>query len=256
MRTLLNREDNSADAFASTHWSVIAAAGKPDSDPALAQRALSELCQTYWPPLYSYARSRGYSVHDAQDITQTFFGFLIEKRIYTRVDQRKGKFRSFLRASIKNFLADRYDHHHAQKRGGGQEPFPFDEERMQEVEASFRAQTKGQPATAADRIFERTWAETLINDSLATVALHYAAEGKEEIFQQLKFFLTGSSEPVPTYGKLAAQLGLKEPTLRSHITRLRARYREALRAEVRRTVAREAEVEDELRELLRVLMSD
>ncbi len=249
-------EERASDVFASTHWSVIAAAGKMDSDPETAHRALTELCQTYWPPLYSFARSRGYSVHDAQDLTQNFFGFLIENKIYTLVDRQKGKFRSFLLASIKNFLADHYDRARALKRGGGHEPFPFDEERMEEVEASFRAQATNDPAPVADRVFERTWAETLVGDSLAKVLLHYESEGKEDIFQHLKIFLTGSNEPIPSYPELALQLEIKESTLRSHITRLRARYREALRTEVRRTVAREAEVEGELRELLRVLMND
>ena len=95
-----------SDLFPSTHWSVVLAAGESRAEPEVAHAALAELCQTYWAPLYSFVRSRGYSVHDAQDLTQSFFAYLIERKIYTRTDRQKGRFRSFLLASLKNFLAD------------------------------------------------------------------------------------------------------------------------------------------------------
>jgi RNA polymerase sigma-70 factor (ECF subfamily) len=237
--------------FPPTHWSVIVAAGESQAAPEPAQAALTELCQTYWPPLYSFIRARGYSVHDAQDLTQNFFAFLIKEKIYTRVDRKKGKFRSFLLVSLKNFLANSYHREQAVKRGGGQEFLPLDEQRLSEVES-----TVGKHANSMmneDHLFERTWAQMLVKDSLAKLSTDYRSEGKEKLFEQLRIFLTGSAEPLPSYTDLAHRLGIAASSVRSSVTRMRARYREALRAEVRRTVDKESEVEEELRELLRVL---
>ncbi len=228
-------------------------AGKTDSNPEEAHAALTQLCQTYWPPLYSFVRSRGYSMHDAQDVTQSFFVFLIEQKIYTRVDRQKGKFRSFLLASIKNFLADTYDHTHALKRGGGHDFLPLREEQANEAESLFQTHCLSNNSIGEDHIFERSWSETLVRESLGQLSSSYRTEGKERLFEELRIFLTGSSDPLPTYSDLAIRLGMQASTLRSHVTRLRARYREALRAEVRRTVETEGEVDGELRELLRVL---
>lgn len=250
---LSRAEPESNDAFAPTHWSVIAAA-KADDDPEKAHAALTQLCQTYWPPLYSFVRSRGYNVHDAQDLTQSFFVFLLDRKIYAGVDRKKGKFRSFLLASIRNFLSDQYDRDHSFKRGGDREFIQLDEEELSEVENNFQAAAALTPDE--DRVFERTWAQTLVRDSLANLSRQYQAEGKEKLFRDLKIYLTGSSELLPSYSELARQMGIHESTLRSHVSRLRAHYRDALRAEVRRTVARESEVEEELRELLRVLSND
>ncbi|HEV3409037.1 MAG TPA: sigma-70 family RNA polymerase sigma factor, partial [Chthoniobacterales bacterium] len=244
------------DVFASTHWSVVVAAGAESTDAESSRLALTELCETYWPPLYTYARARGYSAHDAQDATQGFFAYLIEHRIYTRTDRQKGKFRSFLLASFKNFLADARDREMALKRGRGRAFVPLDESRAEAAESLF--QTRGSAISGTptdDRLFERTWAETLVSRTLARVAAAYKAEAKETLFESLKTFLTAGAAPPPSYAELATRLGIAESTLRSHVTRLRARYREILRAEVRRTVATDAEVDAELRELLRVLSS-
>jgi DNA-directed RNA polymerase specialized sigma24 family protein len=241
------------DPFAPTHWSVIVAAGESQAAPELARTALAQLCQTYWAPLYGFVRSRGYSVHDAQDLTQNFFAFLIERKIYTRADRQKGKFRSFLLASLKNFLANTYDHAHALKRGGGNELLPLDEDQVAEAESLFKTQTATTPGTGEDWLFERTWADTLVRDSLEQLSRFYKTEGQEKLFAELRIFLTGSAEPLPAYADLAHRLGIQASTLRSNVTRLRARYRAALRAEVRRTVDTEAAVDGELRELLRVL---
>src|SRR6202047_1608340 len=116
MKTLAETIHGQNDPFAPTHWSVIIAAGRSEADPELAQAALAQLCQTYWAPLYSFVRTRGYAVHDAQDLTQSFFVYLIEHKIYARADQQKGTFRSFLLASLKNFLADAYDREQKLKR--------------------------------------------------------------------------------------------------------------------------------------------
>jgi RNA polymerase sigma-70 factor (ECF subfamily) len=236
--------------FPSTHWSAVLAAGRSHAEPQLAQAALAELCQTYWAPLYSFVRSRGYTVHDAQDFTQSFFAYVIEHKIYARVDRQKGRFRSFLLASLKNFLADASDRERTLKRGGGQSFLPLHEEQVKEAESLFQ---NHRTASTEELIFDRSWAEALVAAGLERLSADYRSEAREKLFNELRIFLAGSAGPPPAYAELAVRLGMTESTLRSHVTRLRARYREVLRAEVRRTVDTEAEVDEELHELLRVL---
>jgi RNA polymerase sigma factor (sigma-70 family) len=239
-----------SDLFPSTHWSVIAAAGKSQAEPQIAHAALTELCQTYWAPLYGFVRSRGHTVHDAQDLTQSFFAHVIEHKIYARTDRQKGRFRSFLLASLKNFLADVSDRERTLKRGGGQTFLPLNEGQIEEAESIFQTH---RTATSEELIFDRSWAEALVAAGLERLAADYRSESKEKLFNELRIFVTSGAAPLPTYGDLAARLGITESTLRSHVTRLRARYRETLRAEVRRTVETEAEVDEELHHLLLVL---
>ena len=244
-----------ADPFTATHWSVIVAAGKTQADPEVASAALAQLCQTYWPPLYTYVRSRGYSVHAAQDLTQGFFAYLIEHKIHLRADRELGKFRSFLLASLKNFLSHAREREQTLKRGGGREFVPFDEGRAEVAESLFQTRvSSGTGAVREDILFEKTWAETLVETALGRLAAAYKAEGKENLFEKFRTFLAVGADPLPAYSELATRLAVTESTIRSHVTRLRSRYREMLRAEVRRTVNTESEVDEELRELLRVLI--
>lgn len=236
-----------SDTFPPTHWTVILAAGSGESEPALAQ-----LCQTYWAPLYAFVRSRGHAVHDAQDLTQSFFAYLIERKIYARVDREKGKFRSFLLASLKNFLGHAYDREKTLKRGGSLEILPLDDEQVKTAESLFQTHF-GSGAPNEDRVFEKAWAEALVSAGLERLAAEQISEGKGKLFGNLRIFLTGSVDPLPTYDDLAVRLNLPASTLRSHVSRLRARYREFLREEVRRTVGSEAEIDGELHELYRVL---
>jgi RNA polymerase sigma-70 factor (ECF subfamily) len=251
--TLAGNGHGQSDLFPSTHWSAVLAAGRSQAEPEIARVALAQLCQTYWAPLYSFVRSRGYAVHDAQDLTQSFFAYLIEHKIYARADRQKGRFRSFLLASLKNFLADASDRERTLKRGGGQSFLPLHEEQAKEAESLFQTHSA---TSSKDRIFDRSWADALVAAGLERLSAIYRSDGKEKLFEELKIYLTGSSDPLPAYEELAARLGLVASTLRSHVTRLRARYRDALRTEVRRTVENEAEVDEELHELLRVLTGD
>jgi RNA polymerase sigma factor (sigma-70 family) len=238
------------DLFPSTHWSVVLAAGRTQAEPDVAGAALAELCQTYWAPLYGFVRSRGYTVHDAQDLTQSFFAYLLEHKVYARADREKGRFRSFLLASIKNFLADAADRERTLKRGGGQDFLPLHEEQAGEAESLFQTHSS---TSNEDRLFDRSWAEALIAAGLERLSANYKDEGKEQLFNELRIFVAGGADPLPTYAQLANRLEITESTLRSHVTRLRARYREALRAQVRRTVNTETQVDEELHELLHVL---
>ena len=250
MKTLAGNASSQSGLFPSTHWSAVLAAGRSQADPEIAQTALSELCQTYWAPLYSFVRSRGYTVPDAQDLTQSFFAYLIERKIYARADSQKGKFRSFLLASLKNFLADVSDRERTLKRGGGQNFLPLHEEQAKDAESLFQTHSA---MSSEGQLFDRTWAEALIAAGLERLSADYKGEAKKKLFNELRIFVAGGAEPLPSYAELAVRLGMTESTLRSHVTRLRARYREALRTEVRQTVETEAEVDEELHELLRVL---
>jgi RNA polymerase sigma factor (sigma-70 family) len=238
------------DLFPSTHWSVVLAAGRSEVEPEIAGAALAQLCQIYWAPLYGFVRSRGYTVHDAQDLTQSFFAHLLEHRVYARADRQKGRFRSFLLASVKNFLADAADRERTLKRGGAQNFLPLHEEQAEEAESLFQTHSG---TSNEDRVFDRSWAEALVAAGLERLSADYKREGKERLFTELRIFVAGGVDPPPTYAELADRTGIAESTLRSHVTRLRARYREALRAEVRRTVDTETQVDEELHELLHVL---
>jgi RNA polymerase sigma factor (sigma-70 family) len=240
------------DRFSATHWSMIIAASTGADDPERARAALAELCQTYWSPLYAFVRMRGYSVHDAQDLTQSFFAHFIEDEVYARADPAKGRFRTFLLAALKNFLADVYSHATRLKRGGGEIFLSLDEARVEAAESLFQSHCSHGP-TGETHLFERTWAEALVRAALERLAAEYADDGKRSVFQRVKIFLGGSAAPPPSYDELAAELGMLASTLRSHVTRVRRRYRELLRAEVRKTVQAESEIDDELRELFRVL---
>ena len=226
------------------------AAGRNEAEPQIAEAALAELCRGYWAPLYAFVRSRGHTVHDAQDLTQSFFAYLLEHRVYARANRQKGRFRSFLLASLKNFLADAADRERTLKRGGAHVFLPLHEEQAKEAESLFQTHSG---MSNEDRLFDRSWAEALVATALERLSADYKREDKEQLFKELRIFISGGADPVPTYAELTDRLGITKSTLRSHVTRLRARYREALRSEVRRTVDSEQQVDQELRELLHVL---
>ena len=255
MRSLPATVPGGSDPFTSTHWSVIAAASRNEVEPEQAHAALSQLCEVYWTPLYAFVRSRGHSVHDAQDLTQSFFAHLIEREIYGRADRAKGRFRSFLLAAFKNFLADAYAYAHALKRGGAENFLPLDESRAEAAESLFQTHSTSGQSVGEDCLFERSWADALVATTLEQLSAEYQSEGKQKLFERLKIFLTGSPDPLPSYDELSAEMEMPASSIRTYVTRLRLRYREMLRAQVRQTVETEAEVDAELHELFRVLSS-
>jgi RNA polymerase sigma-70 factor (ECF subfamily) len=232
-------------AFVTTHWSVVLTAGR--SDTTLARDALARLCQTYWHPLYAYVRRLGHSPPDAQDLTQEFFARLLAKNYLAAADESRGRFRSFLLAALKHFLANEWDKASAQKRGGGQIPISIDPGSA-ETACSF------EPAdtTTPEKIYERRWALTLLDQVLRRLREEYVRAGREKLFEQLKPTLTEASRTV-RYAEIAARLGMSEGAVKVAVHRLRLRYREVLRAEIADTVASPAEVEDELRNLFAAL---
>jgi len=221
-------------AFAATRWTVVLTAGQRSSPQA--GRALEELCRTYWYPLYAYVRRRGYESHEAEDLTQEFFARLLAKNYLANAAREKGKFRSFLLASLKHFLANEWDRAHAQKRGGGQT--------LVSLDAETRYQHESVDEASADKLLDRAWAVALLDQVLARLE----AESDPKQFTALKPFLTVDKETIP-YAEVAGALGTTEGAVKVVVHRLRKRYRVLLREEIAHTVASPAEIDEEIRHL-------
>jgi RNA polymerase sigma-70 factor (ECF subfamily) len=215
-----------------------------------ANAALAQLCRDYWPPLYSFARRRGFSSADAQDLVQGFFAYFLKRKAYAQTDRQKGKFRSFLLASLKHYMADVWDREHAIKRGGGHEFVLLDEE-LEAVEAGWINDPAG-TVLDEDQEYERRWAAALVARAISRLEAQFSQGSKALLFSELKRFITGGSG-LPSQEEVAQRLGIPIETLRSHLSRMRTRYRELLREEVARTIALTDDVDEELRHLRRIL---
>lgn len=237
-----------------THWSVVDDFARQAVAPERSDAALARLCRDYWPPLYRFVRRRGYSRADAQDLTQGFFAYLFEKQAFAKPDRRKGRFRTFLLVLLKRYLGATRAHQRRQKRGGAEEMVFFDSGRLDALEKGMEDALSTQAPLDEERLFEWNWAAALVNRALETLSAEYSSDQRARLFAELRPFLTGGVG-LPTKEAAAAHLGVSMETLRSHLFRLRARYRELLRAEVRRTVPRKKDVDDELRYLCRVLIA-
>ena len=237
----MNDGFSGARSFSATRWSVVLAAAGESSD------ALAALCRAYWYPLYAFLRRQGLSTHDAEDVTQGFFAHLLGKDALAHVDRAKGRFRTFLLASLKHFLADERDRAHAQKRGGGEAAISLDA-----CEAEERYALEPRDELSPDKLFDRRWAIAVIERALARLGAEYAAAGKGALFTALKPLLTapGSARP---HAEIGASFSMNEGAVKVAVHRLRQRYGAALRAEIAETVGTAEEVEAELRHLLDAL---
>lgn len=234
--------------FVTTRWSVVLAAQEKSSPESAA--ALETLCRAYWYPLYAFVRSSGHAPHDAQDLTQEFFARLLAKDYLQAADREKGRFRTFLRVCLKRFLANEWDRQRAAKRGGGERPTSLDV-----ALAEQRYATELTTGVAPDRLYERQWAMTLLEQALARLRAEYTVAGKLAEFDHLKPTLTADRGAIP-YAELAAALCSTEGATRVAVHRLRKHYREHFRATVAETVAEPADVDDEVRHLAAVLGGD
>jgi RNA polymerase sigma factor (sigma-70 family) len=235
---------NGAMAFTTTHWSVVLTA--QGRSPA-ADDALEKLCRTYWWPLYGFVRRNGLGPEEAQDLTQGFFALLLERRDLDMVRQEKGRLRSYLLVSLKNFLAKAKRRELTLKRGEGRALVPLDE-----LLAREHADLEPADSLSADRIFERRWALTLLEQVLARLESEYRSAGNAKLFDCLKEFL--SDEPGRrSQAEVAAELGMTENALKQAFHRFRQRYRQLLHDEIAQTVAVPGDVEDELRHFISVL---
>ncbi len=229
------------DYFATTHWTVVLAAGRRRT--AQSDRALEELCRTYWFPLYAYVRRHGHSREDAEDLTQAFFARFLEKNFLESVRSEKGRFRAFLLAALKHFLANEWDRARRLKRGGGVAPLSLD---WQDADTRYRIDPAD--TLTPDKLYDRAWAVTLLERVIARLRDESAAEGKSKSFEQLKPFLTVGRSAIP-YAQAADALGLSEGAARVAVHRLRRRYRELLREEISQTLSDPAQIEKEMQAL-------
>jgi RNA polymerase sigma factor (sigma-70 family) len=230
--------------FATTHWSVVLAAANDKNPQAVA--ALERLCRTYWYPLYAYVRREGHSPADAQDLTQGFFAQLLARHSLASVAPEKGRFRSFLLASMRHFLSVERERARAVKRGGNAQILSLD---AQEAETRYRLEPVDR--LDAKKIYERRWAMTLLEQAVIRLREELAAVGKAELFEHLRCFISGDREV--TCGQVAIRLGLSESAVKSAVHRLRERYRELVREEIAHTVADPAEVDTEIQYLAALL---
>jgi RNA polymerase sigma-70 factor (ECF subfamily) len=235
--------------FHTTRWTLVMASAQEQSRTA--QAALAALCQIYWYPLYAFARRRGHSPHDSQDLTQGFFLHILEHRALSGVDRLKGKFRSFLLACFQNYLSVETHRAHRLKRGGQYQFVSLD---LETAEDRYRYE----PADhlTAEKIFEARWALTLLNHAMTVLREEYVGRGKELVFNTLKGYVgIGENTSEASYEEAAKALGIGVGTVKTFIHRLRKRYFAVVREEVARTVSDPAEIEGEVRALCDALIA-
>jgi len=231
--------------FTTTHWSLILNA--QDTSSPVAAAALEKLCRACWYPLYVYVRRQGEDEESAKDLTQGFFTRLLEKRVLAQAQREKGKFRSFLLASLKHYLSDERDKARAQKRGGGQTPVSLDDSTGEE-----RYRLEPVDVMDAEKLFERRWALTPLGQARARLREEYLETGKSSLYERLRVF-EGGDKSGPSYAQVASELGLTESGVKSAVFRLRERYRELVREEIANTVDSPGEVDGEIRHLISVI---
>ena len=230
-------------AFATTRWTLVQTAGSGES--VAADEALEVLCRAYWYPLYAFVRRQGFSSEDAEDLTQGFFAMILERRDLAKLDQSKGRFRSFLLTAMKHFLGNERARRRAIKRGGNALHFSLDWE-----EAESRFEVEDQAQVPPDEMFDREWALALLMRAIDSLRGEYVESGKVERFDQLKPFLDVGKGEV-SYQKASEATGMEETAVRVAVHRMRKRYRVHLRRQIADTLDDPVMVEDELAVLMR-----
>ena len=234
-------------AFKTTRWSLVLQAGDSGEDST---RALEELCSEYWKPVFLYVRGRGFSEEDSKDLVQQFFLHILERKVVSRADPNRGRFRYFVRASIRNFLANEWDKGRAQKRGGGRARISIDA--MANPGSLGILSDEG---ATPDTLFERAWALALIENVLRALEKEWNDRGKSALFEALKSRITGQELP-GAYDALSRELGMTESAVKVAAHRMKRRFRELLREAIHETVSSEDELEQELRDLRDVLSGE
>jgi RNA polymerase sigma-70 factor (ECF subfamily) len=229
-------------SFATTRWTVVLAAGRRSTPQA--GQALEELCRIYWYPLYAYTRRQGHAKEDAEDLTQGFFASFLARNYLEGLSRQKGKFRAYLLAALKHYLANERDRAGRLKRGGGVRILSLD---WQDAETRYRIDPADR--LSPEKLYDRAWALTLLERVIARLRDESAHQGKAMLFERLRPFLTASRGAIP-YAHVAAELGLAEGAVRVAVHRLRRRYREILRAEIAETVSEPGQLEEEMGDLL------
>jgi RNA polymerase sigma-70 factor (ECF subfamily) len=234
-----------ADPFASTHWSLVLLARERASPQA--DEALAALCRAYWYPLYAYIRRQVQTAEQAEDLTQEFFARLLEKDFLRSVDQAQGRFRAFLLACCKHFLANERDRAGARKRGGGCAVLSLD---FQSAAQRYRLEPADE--LTPEKLFERRWALTLLEQALEQLGREFRQAGKGELFERLKGTLVGEADKL-SHAQIGAALGMTEAAVKKAAQRLRERYRAILRELIAATVEGPGQIDDEIQTLFSVL---
>jgi RNA polymerase sigma-70 factor (ECF subfamily) len=234
--------------FTTTHWSLVASAG--EANRAAAADALAELCERYWYPVYGYIRRRAASVHEAQDMTQAFFAYLLERGSVPRADPGRGRFRAFLLTACKRFLINEWHKGRAVKRGGGRCPLTLDF-----ASGDSKLGLLAVDNVTPEHLYDHEWAVALLERVMERLQGEYAAKERLRHFEALKLFLAGSPRG-SAYANAARTLGISEATVKVAAHRMRRRYRELLRAEIAQTVENPAEIDEEIRDLFAALRTE
>jgi len=234
--------------FRTTHWTLVLTAARADAGTA-ARDALARLCSAYWYPLYAFCRRQGRPPHDAEDLTQEFFARLLAKHGLASVRPEHGRFRCFLLASLKNFLANERERAKAQRRGGGRPLLS-----LGGAEAQTRYALEPPDSLMPEKVFERRWAFAVLERTMSALRRECATEGKSELFEQLEGFLPGGQASA-SRAELAGKRGVSVGAIDVAIHRSRQRFGGLLREQVLETVSSEAEVKEEIRQLISVLGS-
>jgi len=233
--------------FVTTRWSLILSAANLTNEEQKARDALAELCRTYWRPIFSFVRARGYSIEDAQDLTQDFFVTILEHNWLQHADRNRGRFRSLLLRSLQNFLINAVEKTHAHKRGGGAEFISWDDW-MAEAQSQLSIPIQALDSLPPERIFDLTWATTVVEHAFQRLREECESKGKLWLFQALSSHLTDERDEL-SYANLSAELGMAEAAVKKQLHNMRQRYRSLLRDEVSQTVEDPADVDDEIRYL-------
>jgi RNA polymerase sigma factor (sigma-70 family) len=233
--------------FVTTRWSLILSAANLGSEEQKARDALAELCRTYWRPMFSFVRARGYSIEDAQDLTQDFFVTILKKNWLHHADRNRGRFRSLLLRSLQNFLINAAEKTDAHKRGGGVEFISWDDW-MAEAPSQLSIPVQTLDSLPPERIFDLTWATTVVEHAFQRLREECESKGKLWLFQALSSHLTDERDEL-SYANLSAELGMAETAVKKQLHNMRQRYRSLLRDEVSQTVEDPADVDDEIRYL-------
>lgn len=237
--------------FTTTRWSVVLSCADSSSSSQEARSALAELCRTYWRPIFAFVCRQGYSIPDAQDLTQDFFLMILQGHLLERADPARGRFRSLLLKALQNFLNDARDKRRAVKRGGDLQFVAWDEW-MAELPSQFAVSARESEHWPAEKIFDVRWAATLVERALSQLAEECERRGRRRVFDVLSTCLTAEREDV-SYAAFAKTLGIPETSVKRIVHQLRRRYRALLRQQVADTIEKPEDLEDEVRYLCTAL---
>jgi RNA polymerase sigma-70 factor (ECF subfamily) len=249
---MANRETSLAKgtrAFGSTRWTVVLAAKGENLDAKtrateIRREALGNLIETYWKPLYFFVRRKGHGIEESKDLVQAYFATFLEKDFLKSVDREKGRFRTFLLVALEHFLSNEYDKMRAQKRGGGKKTLSLDFE-----DAENRYTREPAVEETPEKLYQRKWARELTDTAMRSLGQEFTAKGKGELWKAIRPHLTGGED----YDELSKKLGMTVANVKVTVHRARKRYGQLLREAVRDTVQSDAEVDEELRELMNSL---